>query len=86
VNDEARKSAWVEGWARHIEARGLSSLALLLIEIARPLGLLGSQALLMAQPLLADIVDDMTVERTTTLICSPELLDRLKVFLERKEG
>jgi hypothetical protein len=86
VNGEAKQSAWVEKWAKRIEALGLSSVALVLIEIARPCGPLGSQALLMAQPLLTDLISDTAVERTTALLDSPKLLDQLRACLEGKES
>ena len=82
MNSEAEQSDWVNELARHIEQRGFSSLALMLIEIARPFGFLGSQALVMAQPLLTGIVDDTTVEQTTILLDNPDLLNQLSATLE----
>jgi hypothetical protein len=82
VNNEAEQLDWVDKLARRIEQRGASSLALLLIEIARPFGFLGSQALLMAQPLLTGIIDSTTVEQATILLDNPELLNRLSATLE----
>lgn len=82
MNSEAEQLDWVDKLARYIESRGASSLALLLIEIARPLGFLGSQALLMTQPLLTGIIDNTTVEKATVLLDNPELLDRLSATLE----
>lgn len=84
VSSEVEQPAWVETWARRIEALGLSSLAFSLIEIARPFGLLGSQALLMAQPLVTGIANDTTIERISALLDDPELLERLQVCLEGK--
>jgi hypothetical protein len=86
VSGEAEQLAWIEKWARRIEAMGLSSMALLLIETARPFGLLGGQALLMTQPLLTGIVDETTVKRTTALMDSPDLLDRLRACLGEDEA
>jgi hypothetical protein len=85
VNNEAEQLDWVDKLARRIEQRGASSLALLLIEIARPFGFLGSQALLMAQPLLTGIIDNATVEQATILLDNPELLNRLSATLEGVE-
>lgn len=86
MGSEAEQQAWVEAWARRIEALGLAPVALSLLEIAHAYGFLGSQALLMAQPLMTGIVNDVTVERTMALLDSPELLARLKVCLEEEEG
>ncbi len=85
VSSEAEQQAWVETWARRIDALGLSSVTLSLLETARAFGFLGSQALLMAQPLVTDLVNDTTVERAVTLLDSPELLERLRAYLEGEE-
>ena len=86
MNSEAEQQAWVETWAQRIEALGLSPVALSLLESARAFGFLGSQALLVAQPLATGIVDDTTVERAATLLDSPQLLERLRTYLERERG
>ena len=86
MSDESAQQTWVETWARHIEALGLSPVALLLFETTHAFGFLGSQALLLAQPLMNHIVGGTTLERTANLLESPELQDRLKVCLEREEG
>jgi hypothetical protein len=85
VNSEAEQLDWVDKLARRIEQRGASSLALLLIEIARPFGFLGSQALLVAQPLLTGIIDDTAVEQAAVLLDDPELLNRLSATLKGVE-
>jgi hypothetical protein len=86
MNSETEQQMWVETWARRIEALGLSPVALPLIEIAHAFGFLGSQALLMTQPLVTGIVNDATLEQATALLDSPELLDQLRVRLEGKES
>nr|HID15099.1 hypothetical protein [Anaerolineae bacterium] len=82
MNSEAERQAWIETLSRRIEALGLSPIVLSLIESAHAFGFLGSQALLMAQPLMTGIVNDATVERTVALLDSPELLEQLKAYLE----
>lgn len=82
MNGEAEQRAWVEKWAQDIEARVGSSIALFLIELARPFGFLGSQALLITQPLLTGVVNETTLERAATLLDSPDLLDQLSAYLE----
>lgn len=76
----------METWARRIETLGLSPVALALVETVHAFGFLGSQALLMVQPLVTGIVNDVTLERTAALLDSPELLDRLRVCLEGEES
>jgi hypothetical protein len=85
VSSEAEQQAWVKGWARRIEALNLSPVMLSLLEIARPFGLLGGQALLLAQPLLNGIVSETTVERIAILLNDPDLLEQLKMRLEGEE-
>jgi hypothetical protein len=82
VNSEAEQSDWVHELAKRIEQRGAAPLALTLIELARPFGFLGSQMLVMAQPLLTGIVDDTTVKQTTLLLDNPDLLNQLSATLE----
>ena len=77
---------WAETWIRRIEALGLAPVVLLLLEATHAFGFLGSQALLMAQPLVTGIVSDATLERTMTLLNSPDLLDQVRARLERGES
>jgi len=86
VRSETEERAWVETWARRIEVMGLSPAALSLLEVAHAFGFLGSQALLMIQPLVTGIVDNATLERAIALLDSPELQDRLRAYLEREEN
>lgn len=90
MSSKVEQQAWVGTWARRIDELGLSPVTLSLIEVADEIthafGFLGSQALLVAQPLLTGIVNDTAVERTMALLDSPELLDRLRMCLEGGEG
>ena len=83
---EAEQHVWVETWAGRIEAMGLSVVVLSCLEIAHTFGLLGSQALLMVQPLMTGIVSDGTVDRAVALLENPDLLERLRMCLEGKRG
>ena len=82
MSDEGESIAWIESWAERIDRSGLSPIALPLLHIAETFGFLGSQALLIAQPLAAGIVNKATYERTVTLLDSPELLEQLRKHLE----
>ena len=59
---------------RWIEAAGLSSFTPLMLDVVRAFRLLGSQALLIAQPLLRGIIDDATVMRGLSLLEGTDLL------------
>jgi hypothetical protein len=86
VSGDTEQHMWVETWARRIETLGLLPVALPLLDIAHAFGFLGSQALLMTQPLLTGMVNDATIERTVALLDSPELLDRIRARLEGEES
>ncbi|MDY7077123.1 MAG: hypothetical protein SXV54_09390 [Chloroflexota bacterium] len=86
MNNDTQQRAWVKTWARRIKALGLSSVALSLLEIAHAFGFLGSQALLITQPLAAGIVNDSTLEQTLALLDSPELQEQLKLYLEEEDS
>lgn len=86
MSRDTEQQAWIETWARHIEILGLSPVALALLEIAHTFGFLGSQVLLVAQPLMTGIVSDTTLERALDLLESPEMLERFRVCLEGGES
>lgn len=86
VSRDTEQQAWVKRWAERIETLGLSTVALSLIEFAHAFGFLGSQALLIVQPLVTGIVSDATLDQAAALLDSPELLDRLRVCLEGEES
>jgi len=84
VSSEAERPAWIETWARRIETLGLSSVAIPLIEVTHAFGLVGSQVLLIAQPLVTTVINDGTLKRISALLDDPKLLEQLQVRLERK--
>jgi hypothetical protein len=85
VNGDTERRAWFEILAGRVEALGLSPVVLPFLEVIRAFGPLGSQALLMAQPLMTGIFNDTTIERTAALLDSPELLEQFKTRLEHLE-
>ena len=82
MNGEIDRGTWVREWAERIETLGLSPLALSLLHVAEAFGFLGSQALLIVQPLTMGIVSETAFERTVTLLESPDLLGELRAHLE----
>ncbi len=86
MSTESEKRVWAERWCRRIAAQGLSPVALSLVEFMHAFGFLGSQMLLMIQPLLTSIVDDAALERAIALLNSPELQDWLRLSLEEGES
>ena len=85
VSNETKQQAWVRTWARRIETVGLSPVVLPLLDVVQALGFLGSQALLLIQPLVKGIATDNTLERTMALLDNPELLEQLRARLEEGE-
>jgi hypothetical protein len=83
---ETEQQGWVEVWARRIEALGLASLVLPLIDTAQAFGFLGSQALVLTQPLANGFVSDEALDRAVTLLDDPVLLEQLRSSLSREEG
>lgn len=76
---------WIQRWADTISRLGLSSMALALVELCRPLGPLGSQALLFARPLLAGLqVERTTIDQATLLLENAETQDAFSACLKRK--
>ena len=74
--DAARREALIGRLAGWITARGLESPAILFFEMCKPLSLLGSQALLVLQPLLGGAVNEWAdlLEDPATI---DQILDRL---------
>ena len=66
------------GW---IVARGLESPAILFLELTKPLALLGSQALLVLQPLLGGVLDEWA-----DLLEDPATIDQILDRLEPKDA
>jgi hypothetical protein len=78
---------WVETWANRIETRGLAPVALSFLWVLDAFGFLVSQLLLVAQPLFASSATrNSTVERMAVLLEHPQLLEELRISLERKES
>lgn len=82
VNGREERQARVERWAKLVESRGLSSLALPLLEMADAFGVLASQALLMVMPLAGGALGE-GLEETADLLGNPELRGQLRTRLTR---
>ena len=83
---EMEQQGWIEAWARRIEALGLASLVLPFIDTAQAFGFLGSQALVLTQPLATGFVSDEALDKAVTLLNDPGLLEQLRSSLSRGEG
>ena len=81
---ETDREQWLDHWAERIHCSGLAPVALTALEIGRGLGFLASQALLLVQPVLGDLVDGATVTRYAALLEDPVSLEGLIERIERK--
>ena len=79
--ETARREQMIGQLAGWIAARGLESPAILLLELTRPLALLGSQALLLLQPLLGGDLDEWA-----DLLQDPAAIDQILVQLEPRDA
>jgi hypothetical protein len=80
----------VEHLAEWIESQGLRSPAILFLEIARPLALIGSQVLYLFQPLLrfaepfwSNLDGSAIVDQYAQLLEDPDSIDRILARLDR---
>ena len=67
----------VDTWVSRLQKWGVGGLAPLAVEILRPFGFLGAQALHVLVPILTAFSSPAEVERLACLLESPESLDRL---------
>ena len=75
VNDD---QIWIDRFQRW----GLSAVAPMLLDVLRPLGLVGSQLIIMAKPVLTSFVSAAQIDQFTDLIEDPDRLARLRQALE----
>jgi hypothetical protein len=81
---EAGQTQWLDHWATRIHGSGLAVIALPVLEIARGVGFLASQALLLLQPVLAGLVDATNINRCLVLLEDPAMMEGLIERIEQK--
>jgi len=82
VMDDPREAS-IERLVRWIQARGLAEPAVLFIEASKPLLPIGSQALLLVQPLLGLLGSDRDLNEFVELLEDPAGVERILSRLER---
>ena len=75
----ATKSVWVD----RLQQWGLGSVASTLIDILRPLGFFGSQAIILASPLLTTFVEPDRLDNLSGLLEDPDRLQQLSQLLDQ---
>jgi hypothetical protein len=76
--DGARREQLIDQWATRLERWGLEPLAPILFQVLRPLGFIGSQAVLFGQPLLTLLADAQTLEELSALLDDPDALGQIE--------
>lgn len=72
-------------WASRLQRWGVGGLALFAVEIVRPFGFLGAQALHLFAPVTTVFFSPAEVDRLARLLESPEALDRLSEALSQPD-
>ena len=72
------KSVWVD----RLHQWGLAGVASVLIDTLRPLGFFGSQAIIMASPILTTFVEPDRLEQLSSLLEDPDRLQQLSRLLD----
>jgi hypothetical protein len=76
----------VERWARRIARWRLVTPAIIFLEANKPLSFVGSQALLMLQPMMDLFVTRELTTELVTLLADRDRLEALSTCLEAAEG
>ena len=82
----ARREQMIGRLAGWIAARGLESPAILFFELTKPLALLGSQALLVLQPLLGGAMWGGALSEWADLLEDPVAIDQILDQLESRDA
>jgi hypothetical protein len=83
LSDE-RRDVLIERLAQRVEALGLSAAAILMLEAHKPLSFVGSQAILILQPLLSFAIDTQTSREYAQLLEQRANVELLIRRLERQ--
>ena len=67
----------VQMWASRLQGWGIGGWAPLVIQVFRPFGFLGAQAIHLLSPLLSTFSSPAEIDRLAALLESPEALERL---------
>jgi hypothetical protein len=70
-------------WIDRLQHWGLAGVASVLIDVLRPFGFFGSQAIVMASPLLTTFVNPDRLEQLSGLLEDPDRLQQLSQLLDQ---
>ncbi|HLF25468.1 MAG TPA: hypothetical protein VJG32_03960 [Anaerolineae bacterium] len=73
-------------WAARLQRWGVGDFAPIAVQLLRPFGFLGAQALHLFAPILTTFSSPASLDRLATLLESPEALDQLSDTIVRSSG
>ena len=76
--DSIRRKELIDAWAARLDRWGLMPVAPVLLQVIRPLGFIGSQALLFGQPFLTWFADAQSLDELSSLLDDPDALDQIE--------
>ena len=71
-------------WIDRFRRLGLGSFTPLLLDVLRPIGVLGSQVMIMAAPLLTTLTDPAKLESLTALLEDPDRLRQISQIMAQE--
>jgi hypothetical protein len=74
---ESSEGLKLEAWVRRVESSGWTPVVMPLLEIARALGLLASQIILLGQPLYKGSASEATLQEMSELLADPGKIEQL---------
>ena len=76
--DSIRRQKLIEVWTARLDRWGLMPVAPVLLQVIRPLGFIGSQALLFGQPVLTLFADAQSLDELAALLDDPDALEQIE--------
>jgi hypothetical protein len=76
--DNTRREQLINEWVARLERWGAAPIAPILLQTLQPLGFVGSQVMLLGQPLLTLFADAPSLEELSSLLDDPDALDQIE--------
>jgi hypothetical protein len=76
--DTRQRERLIDDWAARLKRWGLTPIAPFLLETLRPLGFIGSQAMLIGQPMLTLFMDASSLKELSSLLDDPDALGQIE--------
>ncbi len=76
--DQNRREQIIGEWAARLDRWGLAPVSPLLLRMLQPLGFVGSQLVLLGQPLLTLLADVRSLDELSTLLDDPDALEEIE--------